>query len=146
MTMKWRGMSTTKMTSLLKGGKLWPGPLVKGQQPKKVSLPAEHMCQEGGVFTSVLHGCKFQNFKFVAGCRSAASNFDLLTATLCDARDQELAIEERKLKSEEARFAFECEKWEAQRPTYAEVVIDENDDDAAAFAEFLRARKARDNQ
>ncbi len=70
----------------------------------------------------------------------------MLTATLRDSHDQELTIEERKLKLEEARFAFECEKWETQqRPTYAEVVIDENDDDTAAFADFLRARKARNN-
>ncbi len=70
----------------------------------------------------------------------------MLTVTLRDSRDWELAIKERKLKLEEARFAFECEKWEAQqRPTYAEVVIDENDDDTAAFTDFLYTRKACNN-
>ncbi len=78
-----------------------------------------------------------------------ATNFEVLTETLHSARERELAIEERKLKLEVARLAFEREKWNAQqqhdRREYAEVVFDADDEDAMRFAESLR-RRMKDNK
>ncbi len=43
--------------------------------------------------------------------RSAASNFEFLNETLCEAKLREIAVEERKIKLEEDKLKFERKNW-----------------------------------